>query len=693
MVHQAAVLHRDIKPSNILIRRSDDRPVLIDFGAAKDDFVRYTKSSAPHTQGYAAIEQMEADGKLGPWTDLYGLGAVLWRIVAGGHPSFERLVPVDALSRMAARFRRQQDPLPSARKLGAGRFSIAVLEAIDKCLELAPTDRPADCGELLRLMSVPVGKVETGHANARKDESGRGGGVSGQTAEPSLEFTVKRADSEQGWKSPLLGVGTLLVICAIALIVDGIGLRQARVRDSSEDGAHEGGLQVSAVGARDENLTPSRLTAEKDPPTAARNLLPLGNEDRRRPGRSLLVPNFGILGGEAVNAEPSVESNLALGSEIVPQGGSEPSSSVWDTGFDPLGSVYIDPQRGPERSNVEEVGDVSAVPQARTSDARDSTNSDPPPPVPALARVPAVPPASSNTSRNIASRLQHKDSDGVESEYFTRGSHRDDVLRLQGTPDSVNRYEALGHEVWSYGGSTVTISTRDGRVRQWSNRRGNLRARLEAGSNSTGAEYFTRGSHRDDVLRLQGTPDSINRYEALGHEVWSYGGSTVTISTRDGRVGQWSNRRGNLRARLEAGSNSTGAEYFTRGSHRDDVLRLQGTPDSINRYEALGHEVWSYGGSTVTISTRDGRVGQWSNRRGNLRARLEAGSNSTGAEYFTRGSHRDDVLRLQGTPDSINRYEALGHEVWSYGGSTVTISTRDGRVGQWSNRRGNLKVR
>ena len=83
-VHQAAVLHRDIKPSNILIRRSDDRPVLIDFGAAKEDFVRYTKSSAPHTQGYAAIEQMEADGKLGPWTDLYGLGAVLWRIVAAG---------------------------------------------------------------------------------------------------------------------------------------------------------------------------------------------------------------------------------------------------------------------------------------------------------------------------------------------------------------------------------------------------------------------------------------------------------------------------------------------------------------------------------------------------------------------------------------------------------------------------------
>lgn len=293
VVHQAAVLHRDIKPSNILIRRSDDRPVLIDFGAAKNDFVRYTKSSAPHTQGYAAIEQMEADGKLGPWTDLYGLGAVLWRIVAGGHPSYEPFVPVDALSRMAARFRGQQDPLPSARRLGAGRFSIAVLEAIDKCLELEPRDRPADCGELLRLLSVPVrkGLVESPHANTGKDESGREEKASGEEAEPLLELTVERPASAL-WGAAAL----LLLMCLTALYVD------------------------------------------------------------------LMV-------------------RLEAGSNV------------------------------------------------------------------------------SGTA------------------YFTRGSHRDDVLRLQGTPDLIDRYEASGYEVWRYGSSTVEISTRDGRVREWSNHRGNLNVR------------------------------------------------------------------------------------------------------------------------------------------------------------------------------------------------------------------------
>ena len=155
-VHEAGVLHRDIKPSNILVRRSDERPVLIDFGAAKTDFARHTKSYAPQTRGYAAIEQVEEGGKLGPWTDLYGLGAVLWRIVAGGHRPGPRLVPVDASSRMFAKHRGQDDPQPLARKLGAGRFSSGVLDLIDKCLQLEPEDRPASCEELLAQLSVPA---------------------------------------------------------------------------------------------------------------------------------------------------------------------------------------------------------------------------------------------------------------------------------------------------------------------------------------------------------------------------------------------------------------------------------------------------------------------------------------------------------------------------------------------------------
>ena len=63
-----------------------------------------------------------------------------------------------------------------------------------------------------------------------------------------------------------------------------------------------------------------------------------------------------------------------------------------------------------------------------------------------------------------------------------------------------------------------------------------------------------------------------------------------------------------------------GSEFFTRGSHQDEVLRLQGTPDSITAL--FDSEVWSYGSSSVTISTRSREVTQWSNLDGKLRVRL-----------------------------------------------------------------------
>ena len=198
---------------------------------------------------------------------------------------------------------------------------------------------------------------------------------------------------------------------------------------------------------------------------------------------------------------------------------------------------------------------------------------------------------------------------------------------------------------------------------------------------------FTRGSHRDDVLRIQGTPSSINQYS--DHETWWYGVSTIDISLRDQRVTEWDNLGGNLKVRLDPGPNVTDAQAFTRGSHRDDVLRIQGTPSSINQYS--DHETWWYGVSTIDISLRDQRVTEWDNLGGNLKVRLDPGPNVTDAQAFTRGSHRDDVLRIQGTPSSVNQYS--DHETWWYGVSTIDISLRDQRVTEWDNLGGNLKVR
>ncbi len=123
---------------------------------------------------------------------------------------------------------------------------------------------------------------------------------------------------------------------------------------------------------------------------------------------------------------------------------------------------------------------------------------------------------------------------------------------------------------------------------------------------------------------------------------------------------------------------------FTLGSTRDEVRRVQGTPTDINLYPALGYEIWRYGLSSVTISMRDLRVIKWDNS-GNLKVVLKPGVNVTTVQQFTQGSHKDDVLRLQGTPTDINLYPALGYEVWRYGLSSVTISLATSRVVELSN--------
>ncbi len=158
-VHDAGVCHRDIKPSNILVRRDDSTPILIDFGAAKQEISRHTKSLAPYTDGYAAMEQV-GDGKIGLWTDLYGLGAVMWRVIAGGNPPFSPLNPTTVQKRAYAIMQGQSDPLPPAAEIGQERFSAKVLHAIDHCLIIDENKRTQSCAELLSELKPSVSVAE-----------------------------------------------------------------------------------------------------------------------------------------------------------------------------------------------------------------------------------------------------------------------------------------------------------------------------------------------------------------------------------------------------------------------------------------------------------------------------------------------------------------------------------------------------
>ena len=128
-VHRADFLHRDIKPGNIVIR-DDGSPVLIDFGSARQAVVSKSRSvTAIVTPGYAPIEQYSAKGHQGPWTDIYGLGAVCYRCLTGAPPD-------DATERL------REDSLAPAAQRCKGKAGAALLDAIDRALRVDERERP-----------------------------------------------------------------------------------------------------------------------------------------------------------------------------------------------------------------------------------------------------------------------------------------------------------------------------------------------------------------------------------------------------------------------------------------------------------------------------------------------------------------------------------------------------------------------
>ena len=142
-VHSYDFLHRDIKPGNIYIR-SNGSPMLIDFGAARNAIGVKSKSITQIlTPGYAPTEQYGSDvSKQGAFTDIYSIGAVLYKLVTN-------TTPIDAPDRSREVFEEENiDPLiPATQKANNSKYSKEFLEAIDWSLQIRAKNRPQNVVE------------------------------------------------------------------------------------------------------------------------------------------------------------------------------------------------------------------------------------------------------------------------------------------------------------------------------------------------------------------------------------------------------------------------------------------------------------------------------------------------------------------------------------------------------------------
>lgn len=108
--HSQGVLHRDLKPSNILISDETNRPYVVDFGLARDVTANHETltrtGSVIGTPAYMAPEQAAgARGQVGPSSDVYSLGALLYHMLTG-RPPFQAASPVDTVLMLL-----DQDPI------------------------------------------------------------------------------------------------------------------------------------------------------------------------------------------------------------------------------------------------------------------------------------------------------------------------------------------------------------------------------------------------------------------------------------------------------------------------------------------------------------------------------------------------------------------------------------------------------
>ena len=244
-VHGKRMMHLDVKPANILLNENDEA-ILIDFGLAKQyDASGSQTSTTPVgiSHGYAPLEQYKQGGvgTFSPVTDIYSLGATLYKLLTG-------VTPPEAGDVM-------NDGLPALPQ----HISAPVRAAIEAAMQPRRKERPKSISEFLSLLECHSEQSEESQSGDDDGETVIGG--SNEEGEKHPGNTPKRPFNK------FLAIISVVAVCIIAVLVgiDSCNDRKEAEKEEQEriDAELRAQEQADSIAAERQRIAAERKAKEE----------------------------------------------------------------------------------------------------------------------------------------------------------------------------------------------------------------------------------------------------------------------------------------------------------------------------------------------------------------------------------------------------------------------------------------------
>lgn len=239
--HKQGIIHRDLKPANILFDRYDNA-YLSDFGIVKlaQATADLTGEGVIGTPSYMSPEQARGNDNIDGRSDIYALGAILFRMLSGQVP-YEAETPIGVL------IKHINSPLPDLQQ--AAPQMAPFDPVIRKAMAKSPEDRYRTANEMVLHLDRIIGEQAA---------LGEAGAPPPGTPPPSREAVVTESGKDTGkprFAPWLLALGGLFVVaCVAGVIVGALALREAAGSNGTRSAATD--VDTPAPTAVDEILEP-----------------------------------------------------------------------------------------------------------------------------------------------------------------------------------------------------------------------------------------------------------------------------------------------------------------------------------------------------------------------------------------------------------------------------------------------------